>query len=65
MTWEEDMLVEKTRDGRHPHAFSEADSRRKRSLRIRYFLTVFGATHFAERIDGRRLAIPRRGHIAL
>ena len=31
-----------------------AETQRRRSDRMRYFLTVFGAQHWAERIQGRR-----------
>jgi hypothetical protein len=32
---------------------------------MRYFLTVFGLTHWAERVEGRRIPTARRRHIAL
>jgi len=66
MSWEEDLSMERLRDLLHPHGYpySEADARRKRSKRLRYFLTVFGAMHWADRVEPRR-RIARRGRIAL
>jgi hypothetical protein len=67
MTWEEKMFVERIRDQFRPrgYPYSPSEARRTRSNRIRYFVTVFGAIHFAERIDARRVPIARRGQIAL
>ena len=54
MTWEEDTLVERllqlfrARGTGNAQAANEAQ--RRRSDRMRYFLTVFGATHWAERV---------------
>ena len=66
MSWEEDPSMERLRDLLRPHGYpySEADARRKRSKRLRYFLTVFGAMHWADRVESRR-RIARRGRIAL
>ena len=66
MSWEEDLSMERLRDLLRPHGYpySEADARRKRSKRLRYFLTVFGAMHWADRVEPRR-RIARRGRIAL
>jgi hypothetical protein len=66
MTWEEDPLVERLRQLFRARRTSEPDSdeRRRRSNRMRYFLTVFGSQHWAERVEGRRVPA-RRGHIAL
>jgi len=66
MSWEEDPTVERLRDLLRPHGYpySEAEARRKRSKRLRYFLTVFGTMHWAERVEPRR-PIARRGRIAL
>jgi hypothetical protein len=54
MTWEEDTIVERLlqlfRRGGTDKAQRDNDARRNRSDRIRYFLTVFGATHWAERV---------------
>ena len=67
MTWEEDTLMDRLRQvfrsrGRGAQADNEA--RRTRSNRMRYFLTVFGSQHWAERVEGRRIPAPR-GNIAL
>jgi hypothetical protein len=66
MTWEEDTTVELLR-----HLFrsrsndqTTSDMQRQRSNRMRYFLTVFGSQHWAERVEGRRVPA-RRGNIAL
>jgi hypothetical protein len=66
MTWEEDPLVERLRHLFGPRRTSRPDSdeRRRRSNRMRYFLTAFGSQHWAERVEGRRIPA-RRGHIAL
>jgi hypothetical protein len=58
MSWEEDTLMYRLRqlfssrriDIKQP----DVETQRRRSNRIRYFLTVFGAQHWAERIQGRR-----------
>lgn len=66
MTWEEDTIVEgirqvfRTRGNGRP----DNDAQRSRSNRMRHFLTVFGSTHWAERVEGRRVPA-RRGNIAL
>jgi len=65
MTWEEDTLMDRLRQlfrsrGRN----LSNDAQRTRSNRMRYFLTVFGSQHWAERVDGRRIPA-RRGNIAL
>jgi hypothetical protein len=66
MTWEEDTTVELLR-----HLFrsrtneqTTSDMQRQRSNRMRYFLTMFGSQHWAERVEGRRVPA-RRGNIAL
>jgi hypothetical protein len=66
MTWEEDTLVERLRHllRLRNNAQTTSDARRQRSNRMRYFLTVFGAQHWAERVEGRRIPA-RRGNIAL
>jgi hypothetical protein len=63
MTWEE-TLVEKLQWLSRPRA-DQTDERRKRSKRLRHFLTVWGALHWAERVDRRRILPARRGHISL
>lgn len=66
MTWEEDPLVELLRrlfTPRRRHRL-DAEAERRRSNRMRYFLTVFGAQHWSERVEGRRIPA-RQGHIAL
>ena len=65
MTWEEDTLMDRLRQlfrSRGTNRSNEAQ--RTRSNRMRYFLTVFGTQHWAERVDGRRIPA-RRGNIAL
>ena len=66
MSWEEDPSMERVGDLLRPHGYRyiEAEARRKRSKRLRYFLTVFGAMHWADRVERRR-PIARRGRIAL
>jgi len=66
MTWEEDTLMERLRHLLSPRRTPRPDSeeQRRRSNRMRYFLTVFGSQHWAERVDGRRIPA-RRGNIAL
>lgn len=57
MTWEEDTLMDRLRqlfglrrsDNKHPD-----DAIQRRSNRMRYFLTVFGSQHWAERVDAHR-----------
>ena len=55
MTWEEDTIVKRLLlQLLDPRATVKAqrdnDARRNRSDRIRYFLTAFSATHWAERV---------------
>lgn len=58
MTWEEDTLMDRLRqlfrsrrtDIKQP----DAATQRRRSDRLRYFLTAFGSQHWAERVEGRR-----------
>ena len=57
MTWEEDTTVERLRRlfrSRVTSAQADNEARRMRSNRMRYFLTVFGSQHWAERVEGRR-----------
>jgi hypothetical protein len=57
MTWEEDTLMDRLRQlfrSRANSAQAGNDALRIRSNRMRYFLTVFGAQHWAERVEGRR-----------
>jgi len=68
MSWEESLGVDRIRGLFRPRgaAAAEADGDRKRSKRLRYFLTVWGAMHWSERVEWRRrLGLPRRGNIAL
>jgi hypothetical protein len=69
MTWEEDTAVERLRQLLHSRGTQNAqqdnDPQRKRSNRMRYFLTAFGAAHWAERVESRRMPLARRGNIAL
>jgi hypothetical protein len=65
MTWEEDTLMDRLRQlfrSRGTNRRNEAQ--RTRSNRMRYFVTVFGTQHWADRVDGRRIPA-RRGNIAL
>jgi hypothetical protein len=64
MTWEEETLVGKLQSFFRSRA-EQNEQRRKRSKRMRYFLTVWGAMHWAERVERRRTALARRGHISL
>jgi hypothetical protein len=67
MTWEEDTLMDRLRQlfrSRVSSAQADNEIQRRRSNRMRYFLTVFGSQHWAERVDGRRVPA-RRGNIAL
>ena len=58
MSWEEDTVMDRLRqlfrarrtDIKQP----DDETQRRRSNRLRYFLTVFGAQHWAERIERRR-----------
>jgi hypothetical protein len=67
MSWEEDTVVERLRLLFRSRGNTQRDTeaQRRRSNRMRSFLTVFGATHWAERIEGRRIPTARRGQIAL
>jgi hypothetical protein len=57
MSWEEDTLMDRLRqlfrlrraDNKQP----DDATQRRRSNRMRYFLTVFGSQHWAERVEGR------------
>ena len=67
MTWEEDTLMDRLRRlfrSRATGTQEDTEAQRRRSNRMRYFLTVFGSQHWAERVDGRRIPA-RRGNIAL
>jgi len=67
MTWEEDTLMDRLRQlfrSRASSAQADNEVQRRRSNRMRYFLTVFGSQHWAERVDGRRIPA-RHGNIAL
>jgi hypothetical protein len=58
MTWEEDTLVERLlrlfRSTRAQNAHADDEAQRRRSNRLRYFMSTFGAAHWAERVEGRR-----------
>ena len=65
MTWEEDSFMDRLRQLFRSRATNRSnEAQRTRSNRMRYFLTVFGSQHWAERVDGRRMPA-RRGNIAL
>ncbi len=68
MTWEEDPLVERLsqlfRSHGTPNAQPDSEAQRRRSNRLRYFVSAFGSQHWAERVEARR-ALARRGNIAL
>jgi hypothetical protein len=69
MTWEEDTQVERLLHLFRPHGTentpAENDARRNRSDRMRYFLTVYGAAHWADRVGGGGIQLARRGNVAL
>jgi hypothetical protein len=54
MTWEEDTIVERLRQlfrsWRIKNVQADNDAQRRRSYRMRTFLTAFGAYHWAERV---------------
>ena len=57
MSWEEDTLMDRLRQlfgSRIKSAQADNEAQRRRSNRMRYFLTVFGSQHWAERVEGRR-----------
>ena len=58
MTWEEDTLMDRLRQlfrSRRVEIKQPDDAtQRRRSNRLRYFLTAFGSQHWAERVEGRR-----------
>jgi hypothetical protein len=64
MTWEEDTRVEHLRQLLRSWSIARADNeaRRRRSNRIRDFLTVFSSEHWVGRVAARRLP-PQRGEI--
>ena len=67
MTWEEDTFMDRLRQlfrTRVTTVERDTEAQRRRSNRMRYFLTVFGSQHWAERVDGRRIPA-RRGNVAL
>jgi hypothetical protein len=59
MSWEEedtimDRLRQLFRSRRSNIKQADNERQRRRSNRMRYFLTVFGSQHWAERVGGRR-----------
>ena len=58
MSWEEDTLMDRLRQlfrSRRIEIKQPDDAtQRRRSNRLRYFLTAFGSQHWAERVEGRR-----------
>jgi len=68
MSWEEDTIMERLRQlfrsRGTPNAQPDYEAQRRRSNRMRYFLTTFGSAHWAERVEARR-ALARRGNIVL
>ena len=65
MTWEEDSFMDRLRQLFRSRATNRSnEAQRTRSNRMRYFLTVFGSQHWAERVEGRRVPA-RHGNIAL
>ena len=64
VTWEDETLVGKLQSLLRSRN-DQNEQRRKRSKRLRYFLTVWGAMHWAERVERGRAALARRGHISL
>ena len=68
MSWEDTFNLDRIREHFRPHGspYMPEEASRKRSKRLRYFLTVWGAMHWGERVEWRRrLGLPRRGNIAL
>jgi hypothetical protein len=66
MTWEEGTFVDRLGQlfrSRATTTRQDSEAQRRRSNRMRYFLTVFGSQHWAERVDGRRVPA-RRGNVA-
>jgi hypothetical protein len=59
MSWEEedaimDRLRQLFRSRRNDIKQADNETQRRRSNRMRYFLTVFGSQHWAERVGGCR-----------
>ena len=58
MTWEEDTAVERLLRLLRPRGTentqADDDPQRRRSNRMRYFMSAFGAAHWAERTEGHR-----------
>ena len=58
MSWEEDTHMDRLRQllfgSRRQSAQADNEAQRMRSNRMRFFLTIFGAEHWAERVEGRR-----------
>ena len=58
MSWEEDTIMDRLRQlfrsRRNDIKQADNETQRRRSNRMRYFLTVFGSQHWAERVGGRR-----------
>jgi hypothetical protein len=61
MTWEEETHVNHLRQLFRSRGIENAqhdnEAQRRRSNRIRNFLTAFGSTHWAERVEDRRIAL--------
>jgi len=49
-----DRLRQLFRSRRNDIKQADNETQRRRSNRMRYFLTVFGSQHWAERVGGRR-----------
>jgi hypothetical protein len=66
MTWEEDEHMQRllqlfrSRGIETENAEPDHDAQRRRSDRIRYFLTVYGSIHYADRVVGSQMPIARR-----
>lgn len=58
MSWKEDTTMDRLRQLFRSRRLNikqpDGETQRRRSNRLRYFLTVFGAQHWAERIERRR-----------
>jgi hypothetical protein len=67
MSWEEETLVGRLQQlfRQRVNAQPDNDPQRRRSNRMRYFFTVFGSTHWADRVQGRRIPLARHGQIVL
>jgi hypothetical protein len=66
MTWEDVSVLDRFRVlfVTNRDAYREAETRRKRSLRMRDFLAAWNARHWSERVAGDRASRLRRSNAA-